>query len=588
MRACSGLTSRLILTYVEREGGRSAVDAVLRRTGLTELGERLRDENAWFSFETKVSLWRAAAVVLGDPKVARHAGAAALDLNIAAGLKSALRALGTPDLVYRNVGRANAKFCWSHKLEVIGVGDCRARVRFVDVSEAGYDATDCDYTAGMLEVVPALFGLPPAHVRHLSCGLRGDDGCEYEIAWTGGTQKVKRAAYVLGMAGGVTAALGAIAVPPLLPAAGAMVLGGGGYLGVHGALYARRRLQSLERRVIEQEQAADRMFESLADLSSDLRPGEVLDKVAGRAKDAVGGTEFALLLDDGTTMRTNRHSGISDEALAALEAWAAHNRDLLRDAPILVDDLSTDPCLGELSEDPELPLGSMCAAAMVFRDEMLGVLVALAHGATVFLPHDSEALAAYAAQAAIAVSNARLVDRLERQAAEDFLTGLANQRAFYRACTAEFARAEREDLPTAIVAVDLDHFKSINDTHGHLYGDEVLKAVADSLRKAVRPHDTVARLGGEEFALLLPGATLEDAVVVAERARAEISRVALVDRVLSASAGVASHPQADAPATRLLQLADRALYAAKHMGRDRTVRYEAHIAAAPDATISAN
>ena len=82
----------------------------------------------------------------------------------------------------------------------------------------------------------------------------------------------------------------------------------------------------------------------------------------------------------------------------------------------------------------------MCAAPLVFRDQLLGVLVALAHGSTVFLPGDAAALSAYAAHAAIALSNARLVDRLERQAAEDPLTGLANQRAFRRECATEFSR----------------------------------------------------------------------------------------------------------------------------------------------------
>src|SRR5258708_9803546 len=103
----SGLTSRLILSYVEREGGR--VDRVLERAGMAHHEQALRDEGSWFSFDDKIRLWSAAGQELGDPHVALHGGQAALDLSVADGLKRALRALGSPERVYRNVVRANAK-----------------------------------------------------------------------------------------------------------------------------------------------------------------------------------------------------------------------------------------------------------------------------------------------------------------------------------------------------------------------------------------------------------------------------------------------------------------------------------------------
>jgi diguanylate cyclase (GGDEF)-like protein len=218
-----------------------------------------------------------------------------------------------------------------------------------------------------------------------------------------------------------------------------------------------------------------------------------------------------------------------------------------------------------------MPFGSMCAAPLVFRDRLLGVLAALAHGSTVFLPGDTAALSAYATHAAIALSNARLVTRLERQAAEDPLTGLANQRAFYRACAAEFKRAQRADSEVSIVMLDLDHFKVINDAHGHLHGDQVLLAVADALRRSVREHDAVGRMGGEEFAILLPDAGAEAAYDAAERARSAIAQVPVAHLTLSCSAGVATASPADASPVDLLALADRALYRAKRLGRDRTV-----------------
>ena len=153
---------------------------------------------------------------------------------------------------------------------------------------------------------------------------------------------------------------------------------------------------------------------------------------------------------------------------------------------MLVDDLATDPTLAELPRQELMPFGSMCSAPLVFRDELLGVLAALAHGSTVFLPADAAALSAYGTHAAIALSNARLVDRLRRQAAEDPLTGLANQRSFHSECAAEFIRQERAGHEVSIAMLDLDEFKAINDVHGHPYGDQILIAVGDALRGAVR------------------------------------------------------------------------------------------------------
>src|SRR5438270_754210 len=117
-RAGSGLTSRLILTYVERERGREAVEDMLARAELIDREDELRDENSWFSFEEKIRLWDAAVAVTRDPAVAVRAGECAVDFNVALALKRALRALGSPDFVYRNVARANSKFNLAHSLEI--------------------------------------------------------------------------------------------------------------------------------------------------------------------------------------------------------------------------------------------------------------------------------------------------------------------------------------------------------------------------------------------------------------------------------------------------------------------------------------
>jgi two-component system cell cycle response regulator len=174
------------------------------------------------------------------------------------------------------------------------------------------------------------------------------------------------------------------------------------------------------------------------------------------------------------------------------------------------------------------------------------------------------------ATAALAHSRAELLADARRAASTDGLTGVANRRSFDREID-QLAQARREQgLPYALVLVDVDHFKSVNDTLGHQAGDEVLQVVAQVLASAARPGDVPARYGGEEFALLLPGARSAEACQVAERARVALHDVREPIRV-SASFGVACAPEdGDTPA-RIIEAADNALIHAKRTGRDRVI-----------------
>ena len=163
-------------------------------------------------------------------------------------------------------------------------------------------------------------------------------------------------------------------------------------------------------------------------------------------------------------------------------------------------------------------------------------------------------------------------DRLQALAESDPLTGLANHRRFHQALEDTIGVSRS----AAVVVLDLDHFKFLNDTRGHPYGDQVLREVAAKLREAVRgAHDLVGRLGGEEFGILLADVGADEAFRVAERARALIRGLPIDGFSLDCSAGVAAWPtDTDTPA-RLLDLADAALYQAKRMGRGQTRRVDA-------------
>jgi diguanylate cyclase (GGDEF)-like protein len=156
----------------------------------------------------------------------------------------------------------------------------------------------------------------------------------------------------------------------------------------------------------------------------------------------------------------------------------------------------------------------------------------------------------------------------------DTLTGLINHRGFQQALRTQLKRASARREPVALVALDIDDFKAVNERHGHPFGDGVLEGVAAQLRKTVRRGDIAARTGGEEFALILPGTSAEAAQEIAERVRTAVARLSPAGSDLSCSAGVAVFPMDSDDAGTLLQLAEGALYWAKRSGKSRTRRFD--------------
>lgn len=169
------------------------------------------------------------------------------------------------------------------------------------------------------------------------------------------------------------------------------------------------------------------------------------------------------------------------------------------------------------------------------------------------------------------VAHRLTVDRLRAEADQDYLTGLANRRRFRKALVQEAERWRRYKVPCALLMLDIDHMKRVNDTHGHPAGDRVIRFVADVLAELSRDNDTAARLGGEEFALLLAGTGGEKAYAAAERVREAIAERPLpeVGRV-TVSLGVAACPTHALTERELFSASDAALYSAKRAGRNRT------------------
>jgi diguanylate cyclase (GGDEF)-like protein len=164
----------------------------------------------------------------------------------------------------------------------------------------------------------------------------------------------------------------------------------------------------------------------------------------------------------------------------------------------------------------------------------------------------------------------RYLDSCEEAAFTDHLTGLANRRRFERQLEREVERTRRSGRPFCLLMLDIDHFKLVNDTHGHEAGDEVLRQLARVLQEATRGIDLSARVGGEEFAVLLTETEMQSGVEVSERLRVAVEQAAMPQQAgITASFGLAEFPRSAETASELFIAADAAMYVAKAQGRNR-------------------
>ena len=211
---------------------------------------------------------------------------------------------------------------------------------------------------------------------------------------------------------------------------------------------------------------------------------------------------------------------------------------------------------------------ALAAVPLVNSGRVEAVLVAIRRHSEPFVPAERDVLVALAPVAAAALQTAEQTRTAMEKSLSDPLTGVGNRRRF----DSELSAALSDDRATALCIVDLDRFKTVNDTYGHPAGDALLKGVAAVMQTAMRPGDSVYRIGGEEFALLLRHTTFVDALDVAERVRSAIAEeefdVNTVDP-LRATASIGVAVAADSDATKLTASADAALYVAKEAGRNR-------------------
>jgi diguanylate cyclase (GGDEF)-like protein len=248
--------------------------------------------------------------------------------------------------------------------------------------------------------------------------------------------------------------------------------------------------------------------------------------------------------------------------------------------PLLVDDVEKDGRV-RMANRPRFKTKSLLCVPLKLKDKTIGVLnLSDKENQERFKEPDLNMLASFADLASLMIDRAWTIEKssmLEKLSVTDYMTGLYNNRFLRNRLDEELSRSARNKVNVTVIFIDLDFFKIYNDLSGHLAGDAALKKTADILRASVRDMDIVVRYGGEEFCVVLPDTSKEEAVFVAERIRGEIEREKFLNEenmpfgCLTASFGIATFPEDGNTYTSLIHSADLALYSAKTSGRNRIV-----------------
>jgi len=289
-------------------------------------------------------------------------------------------------------------------------------------------------------------------------------------------------------------------------------------------------------------------------------------------------TRFFGKVDEKTKMETQLAVGKASQALKdvrirlgqGIAGWVAQHGEV-----VIVPDTSKDTrFFGKVDEKTKMETRSIVAVPVRFRDTCLGVIELInCVGPEGFDPRDLKLLEALSDFAAIALENARHVKRIHELTIKDDCTSLYNARHMGFILDTEIYRSQRYNYEFSIVFIDLDHFKQVNDTHGHLVGSRLLSEMGDALKGNCRLIDFAFRYGGDEFVILLPQTSKENAINVAQRLHRLIRETVWLSKEglnirITPSIGLAAYPMDSKTKEGLLHLADEAMYLVKNKNRD--------------------
>lgn len=336
-------------------------------------------------------------------------------------------------------------------------------------------------------------------------------------------------------------------------------------------------------RLYESERKQRILAETLRDiglvLSGSLKAGTILETLLGQIGRVVPFDSAGVMLLQDNRVRMAVHRGyerfgltewITSMDLPVERLTGIHKMAQTR-KPYFIPDVQNDPAWQTVG--PAWHVGSWVGAPLIARDQLLGFLSMDKAERGYYTAEHAVHLETLAGHASLALLNALTFGEVEQNSITDFVTGIYNRRYFHEQLQLELDRARRIGYGVSLLIFDIDHFKLVNDTYGHPAGDRVLQMVAARIKDELRAVDILARYGGEEYAVILPGTPPSSLSGVAERLRQVIAmRPFEVDElqiVITVSAGGASFPEDAAEAQALIDEADRWLYRAKESGRNR-------------------
>src|SRR3954466_5668149 len=358
------------------------------------------------------------------------------------------------------------------------------------------------------------------------------------------------------------------------PLTGGLSATGNGHLNRHDLVDSYRRLADVFHHVLS-EHALDTLLDRIADTLADLIP---YDTMCIFQADEAQTVLVPVLARDTWADEIMRNKIAFGTGLAG---WAAKHRE-----PVLTNAAHLDPRMMVVPGTPADELEALITVPLIARDSVKGVLSIYRLGEDArFDAEEFELAKRFGDAAALALDNAKTRARLELQAQTDSLTGLYNHRYFHEHVRSELTRASRNRDSVALLMLDIDDFKKVNDIYGHAVGDQVLRELAAQLKAAVRGSDLVCRLGGEEFGVVMGSSGIEDAVALANRLTERMKELEFGPAgKITVSVGASEGPSDASNPRELIVCAEAAMMTAKARGKDLIVLFDESTYERPDTT----